>query len=282
MKGKTVYVILSLLVAFGCKQEAGETSKDVIVTVGNESLTRQIFDASVPKGLSKQDSLIVAENFIQFWIREALMYEIAEKNVADKKEINRLVENYRQALVIYRYQEQLIQEKLSKAISEKDIKQYYNENKENFKLDIPLVKGMLLKIPSDAPKINDVRVWYKSTKPKDIENLDKYIVQNAVSYDDFLDHWVDLESLKDKLPAKELGKNVSQRQRHIELQDSSFYYFISLHDYLAEGDYGPVEHVEPFIKEILIIRKKTDFLKSIENDLYNKALKEEKIKFHIE
>ena len=280
MKRKIVFVILSLLVISGCKQESGETGKGVIVTVGGESLTRQVLETYIPTGISKQDSLIVAENFIQFWIQEVLMLEIATKNVADKKEINRLVENYRQALVIYRYQEQLVQEKLSKTISEKDIKQYYNENKENFKLDGPLVKGMLLKIPSDAPKINDVRIWYKSTKPKDIESLDKYIVQNAVSYDDFLDHWVDLQSINDKLPARELGKNVTQR--HIELQDSSFYYFITLQDHLAAGDYEPIEHAEPFIKEILINQKKTDFLKSIETDLYNKALKEGKIKFHTE
>lgn len=280
MKGKIVSVLLSLLVVFGCKETSGEASKDVIVSVGNESLTQQVLETHIPKGLSEQDSLITAENFIRFWIQEILMYEIAAKNIADKQEINRLVENYRQALVIYRYQEQLVQEKLSKTISEKDIEQYYMNNKENFVLDNPIVKGMLLKIPSDAPKINDVRIWYKSTKVKDIESLDKYIVQNAVSYDDFLDHWVDLPTLKEKIPAGGLGKNATQR--HIELRDSSFYYFIILEDYLAAGDYEPIEYAEPFIKEILINQKKTDFLRGIENDLYNKALKEGKIKFHIE
>ncbi|MCL2650663.1 MAG: peptidyl-prolyl cis-trans isomerase [Candidatus Azobacteroides sp.] len=280
MKGKIVFVILSLLATFGCKQKSEEVSKGVIVTIGNESLTRQVLEAYIPNGISKQDSLVVAENFIRFWIQETLMYDIATKNVADKDEIKRLVENYRHALIIYRYQEQLVQEKLSKTISEKDIKQYYQDNIESFKLDAPLVKGMLLKIPSDAPKINDVRIWYKSTKPQDLESLDKYIVQNAVSYDNFLDHWVDLESIKDKLPTKELEKNVLQK--YIELQDSSFCYFINFQNYLAAGDYEPIEHAEPFIKEILINRKKTDFLRNIEADLYNKALKEGKIKFHIE
>ena len=280
MKGKIAFVILSLLAISGCKQQAEEAGKGVIVSIGSATLTKQELDAYVPKGLSRQDSLISAENYIQFWIQETLMYEIASENVADKKEIERLVKNYRQALIKYRYQEQLIQEKLSKSISQRDVDQYYEDNKANFKLEAPLIKGMLLKIPSDAHKIDDVRNWYKSTKPKDIESLDKYIVKNAVSYDDFLDHWVALEFVKDKLPAGKLDSN--SLQRHIELQDSSFFYFINIRDYLRPGDYEPVEHAEPHIKEILINQKKTDFLKDVENDLYNKALKKGRIKFHIE
>ena len=280
MKGKIAFVILSLLVISACKKQTEKTSKGVIVAIGNHVLTMEELESYVPKDLSEQDSLIAAENFIQLWIQEELMYEIASKNVVDKKGIERLVENYRQSLIIYRYQEQLVREKLSKAISQKDINQYYEEHKENFKLDDPLIKGMFLKIPSNAPDIENVRLWYKSTKTKDIESLDKYIVKNAVSYDDFLDHWVDLESVKDKLPAGELNENM--QQKHIELRDSSFYYFINIHDYLRPGDFEPVEHAEPYIKEILINQKKADFIRNVENDLYNEAMKKGKIKFHIE
>jgi len=280
MKGKIAFVLLSLLIISACKQQKEKVSKDIIVSIGNLSLTRKELESYVPKGLSKQDSVTSAENFIQLWIQEELMYEIASKNVADKQEIEHLVDNYRQSLIIYRYQEQLVQEKLSKVISSNDIKQYYEEHKENFKLDNPLIKGMFLKIPSNAPNIEDVRVWYKSTKTKDLENLDKYIVKNAVSYDDFIDHWVDLESIKNKLPAGKLEQNL--QQKYIEVQDSSFIYFINIQDYLGSGDLEPIEHAEPYIKEILVNQKKADFIRSVENDLYNQALKKGRIKFHIE
>ena len=280
MKGKIAFVLLSLLIISACKQQKEKVSKGVIVSIGNQSLTREELESYVPKGLSKQDSVTSAENFIQLWIQEELMYELASKNVADKKEIEHLVDNYRQSLIIYRYQEQLVQEKLSKVISSNDIKQYYEEHKENFKLDNPLIKGMFLKIPSNAPDIEDVRAWYKSTKTKDLENLNKYIVKNAASYDDFLDHWVDLESIKNKLPAGKLEQNLPQR--YIEVQDSSFVYFINIQDYLGSGDLEPIEHAEPYIKEILVNQKKADFIRNVENDLYNDALKKGRIKFHIE
>jgi len=280
MKGKIAFVVLSLLIISACVQQTETMGKDVVVSIGNQTLTKEELDSFIPKGLSEQDSLIFAENFIQLWIQDKLMYDIASKNVAGKKEIERLVENYRQSLIIYRYQEQLVQEKLSKTISQKDIEQYYDEYKENFKLDNPLIKGMFLKIPSNAPGIENVRNWYKSTKTKDIESLDKYIVKNAVSYDDFLDHWVDLETVKNKLPAGKLGENI--QQKYIELKDSSFYYFINIQDYLLPGDIEPIEHAEPYIKEILINQKKADFIRNVESDLYNKALNSGKIKFHTE
>ena len=280
MKGKIVFVILSLLAFSACKRQTEKASKDAIVAIGNHVLSREELEAYIPKSISTQDSLIAAENFIQLWIQEELIYDIASKNVADKKEIERLVENYRQSLIIYRYQEQLVREKLSKAISQKEIRQYYEEHKENFKLDNPLIKGMFLKIPSNASDIENVRVWYKSAKTKDIESLDKYIVKNAVSYDDFLDHWVDLQSVKDKLPTGKPDENMLQR--YIEVQDSSFFYFINIRDYLRPGDFEPIEHAEPYIKEILVNQKKADFIRSVENDLYNEALKKGKIKFHIE
>ena len=122
--------------------------------------------------------------------------------------------------------------------------------------------------------------WYKSTKTNDIENLDKYIVKNAVSYDDFLDHWVNLETVKDKLPAGKLGENI--QQKFIELRDSSFYYFINIQEYLLPGDIEPIEHAESYIREILINQKKADFIRNVESELYDKALNNGKIKFHIE
>ncbi len=280
MRGKIVFVILSLLIISACKQQTGTMSKNIVVSVENQALTKEELESFIPKGLSGQDSLIFAENFIRLWIQDKLMYDIASKNVAGKKEIERLVENYRQSLIIYRYQEQLVQEKLSKTISQKDIEQYYEEHKENFKLDNPLIKGMFLKIPANASGIENVRIWYKSTKTNDIENLDKYIVKNAVSYDDFLDHWVNLETVKDKLPAGKLGENI--QQKFIELRDSSFYYFINIQEYLLPGDIEPIEHAESYIREILINQKKADFIRNVESELYDKALNNGKIKFHIE
>jgi len=280
MKGKFSLVILSLFAVLGCSEKTTrEADKDFIVSVDNQVLTLQELKKHIPEGVSSQDSIIAAEHYIQFWIQDILMYDVASKNISNKEEIDQLVENYRRSLVTYQYQEQLVEEKLSKKISEEEIDRYYKENRDHFKLDVTLIKGQLIVVPKDAPHLKDVRSWYKSSKPKDLESLDKYIVQNAVTYDSFYDNWVDLNTIEEKLPVNDL-KSSDLQSKYVELQDSTFCYFLHIQSYILPGSIGPEEYMEDFIKEILINQKKVDFLRAVETDVYNTALKRGRIIFH--
>lgn len=49
----------------------------------------------------------------------------------DKAEVDKLVEEYRHSLIRYRYQEQLIKERLSSEFQESDMLSYYEENQKN-------------------------------------------------------------------------------------------------------------------------------------------------------
>jgi hypothetical protein len=100
---------LSLLL-ISCNGE--DSSGAPVVKVGNSTLYRYNLDREIPAGLSSADSIIAAEHFIRQWATEALLYDIALKNVKDLDDINRLVEKYRRSLIIYKYQEQLLNERL--------------------------------------------------------------------------------------------------------------------------------------------------------------------------
>lgn len=55
-----------------------------------------------------------------------LLYAKAESNIPDNVEIDRLVENYRKALIMHTYQQQLISQKLSEEIPEQELTDFYN------------------------------------------------------------------------------------------------------------------------------------------------------------
>lgn len=276
---KVIYILVLLsLLASGCSQRQEEASNDVIVSVYDQSLTVSELNKNIPQGITKEDSVITAENYIKFWIHDVLLYDVAKKNIANKEEIEELIENYKRSLIIYHYQEQLIQEKLSKNISKEEISKYYMENANVFKLEISLLKGFLLKLPTDAPQVKNVKEWSKSNRQQDLEKLDKYIVKNAVSFDDFQGHWIDWDTVNEKLPKNELSA-VTLKEGVIELQDSAFIYILNVQSYLSPGNTAPEEFAEKNIREILINQKKIEFLRKLEEDLYNEALKEGKIKF---
>ncbi len=275
-------VILSLL-AVSCGTNTTQQGKDVVASVGSKTLTRQEVEDGMTKSISSEDSIIFADKIVRQWVKDNLLYDIASKNISDKEHINQLVENYRRSLIIYQYQEQLVNEKLSKDIGDEEMAKYFEVNSDKFKLDQVLVKGLFLKIPLNAPQINEVREWYKSSSKAVLEKLDKYTVGNAVKYDYFVDNWVMFSELMDNLPTHYDDPDaVVKNNKNIELQDSSYYYFLNIKEYLLPGDQAPFEHVKPVIKEVLVNQRKMDFLKTVEDDLYNKAVEKGQVKFYME
>lgn len=273
-------VIVSLL-AVSCKRETANNVDKVVAKVGNKYLTQDELKNNLPFYSTPEDSIIAAEYYIRTWINDNLLYEMAEKNITDKENIDLLVENYRKSLVIYQYQEQLINEKLSKEIEGDEIIQYYEKNQDKFLLDRPLIKGIFLKIPIDALQIEQVRTWYKNLSPASIEKIEKYSVQNASSYDYFMDSWVDFNELMENWPVySKKTTDWIRKNAHIEYEDDNYYYFLTITDYLLPGDKAPFEYAQSTAKEILVNQQKINFLRKTEEDLYNKALKNGQIVFY--
>ena len=76
--------------------------------------------------------------------------EKAQSNIPDNGEIEKLVENYRKALIMHTYQQALIHQRLSNEISEGELADYYEKNKELFRLERPLMQGLFIKVPLTA------------------------------------------------------------------------------------------------------------------------------------
>ena len=112
--------------------------------------------------MSKDDSLLFAEHYIRNWVEDILLYEKAQSNIPDNGEIEKLVENYRKALIMHTYQQALIHQRLSNEISEGELTDYYEKNKELFRLERPLMQGLFIKVPLTAPELNKVPRWYKT------------------------------------------------------------------------------------------------------------------------
>ena len=160
MKHTLVFLCILGLLA-GCQMQVAEDN-DVLVTVDKYSLRRSEIEQIIPKGTSQADSLLLAESFVKKWIKNVLVYEVAERNIGDKnEEINRLVDEYRRSLLRHRYQKDMMQTKLSSDIKEQEIAVYYEANQDKFKLDKNLIKGLFLKVPINAPGLDKVRKQYR-------------------------------------------------------------------------------------------------------------------------
>lgn len=281
MKALIFYIII-IFCFFACKKPQVTENNDALVKLNDKVLLKSEVLSLIPKGISSADSSLLAESYIKKWVKEKLVYDVAQQNLADEQaDIDNLVENYRKSLIRYRYQEKLVREKLSSVIKESDMKSFYEANPEKFKLDKNLIKGLFLKIPVDAPNVAQVKEWYKSPTEPALEKIEKYSVQYATVYEYFYDKWVDFDDVMDNIP-DHIANPVAflKNNKSLEVKDSSYYYFLNIKQYLPVGSVEPYEYAEPEIRDILVNQRKLEFLRNFEDELYNDALKKGKMTYY--
>ena len=282
---RIVFMFLTFVVLLGaCKGSQPADTTDVLVSVKGRTLNRSEVNKLIPRGISSADSLLLAESFTKKWVKDVLVYDVALRNLGDEKEeVDKLVEEYRRSLVRYRYQERLVEEKLKTDIRESDKLNYYEENQKKFVLDKALVKGLFLKIPVDAPGLVDVKGWYRSTSEASLEKIEKYSVQNASIYDYFYDKWVDFDQVMDNIPVHVSNANDFLRaNKFVEVSDSTYCYLLNIKEYLPAGSVAPYDYASAQIVEMLTNRRKVEFLKKFEEELYNDAVRSGDVKFYTE
>lgn len=279
---KLVWIFCVAVALLGCTQQYDHKGKTPLVEVAGKFLYEEDLRLAMPLNQSKEDSVLFAEHYIKTWIEDVLLFDKAEGNIPDNDKINTLVENYRKALIMHVYQEELVGQKLANEIPDNEVEAYYEQNKSLFVLDKPIVKGLLIKVPLHSQGLADVRRWYKRNTQDAIEKLEKYSLRNAVTYDYFYDQWKPVEDLASLVPVKELktdGKYLD-RNRNLELKDTAYHYFLHVEDFQGEGQVKPLDFAKAEIKEVLINLKRVDFIEQVKDELYRRASDRNKIIYY--
>lgn len=276
------YFLLLLLVSCSAKSDPNiEKGKEPIVSVYGKTLYRSDIENAISERITAGDSLNSAEAYVKMWVNEELIHAKAIQNVADKDRIDKLVENYKQSLIVFTYLENLLKEELSKTISENDLKDYYDKNPGSLKLQSNIVKGLFLKVPKSSSELNNLRKWYRQSTLAAKESIEKSAVQNAVIYDYFYDRWISVNDVLSYIPVPISDSNQFLRtNKNFEIQDSTYVYLLHIEEYALAGNNTPYEYAKSQITDILINKKRDAFLKQFEQDLYKKALDENDIKFY--
>ncbi len=278
------FVIFSLLlVIFSCSTYHSNNGGDPIATVGDKYLYLSDIPDFFSYELSAKDSAIIAKKYIQKWIKKQLILQKAELNltVAKQREVNKQLEETRASLIIYQYEQEMIKQKLDTIVTENEIEAFYRENPSNFILKQNIVKALYVKLLIDAPNLNKVKQWYKSNNDEDLTQLESYCYQYAEKFDYFNEDWISFNKLLKELPViipdQERFLN---RNNYIETQDSLYHYFVHLRGLTLKGAVSPVEFVQNDIKTIILTNRKIEFLKELENNIYNDALNRDEFEIY--
>ncbi len=280
---RLIYLFVCIVVLAACSSESdlSQNGKDALVGVKGRVLSEQEVWDAMPKGFTSADSVQFVDNYVKSWVGKELLYDQALRNVPDLQEIDKLVEQYRKQLIIFEYQKQLISERLEQQISETEMENFYEMYADKFKLNSAIIKGLFLKVPEDAPQIEDLKKWCRTTDAQSIENIEKYSLKNAIIYEYFIDKWVSFADVMDNIPYAITDQTAFLRNNKVlEVNDNGYWYLLKISDYMAKGSLEPFDFAKTQILEILINRKKLTFFKDIEQDMYEDALRRKQIQFY--
>lgn len=271
---QVLFFFIGIVLVSACQKNASNLEELPIARVYDKYLYMSDLNNLLPQNMTEIDSLALVKDYIEKWIQKELILAKAEENLTEEeKDVDKQINDYRTSLLVFKYKQNLLQQKLDTVITQEQIQNYYNQNSSNFVLNENLTKGIFIKVPRSAPEIWKVRRWYKSDKEEHITALEAYCFEHAAEVDYFDNEWIKFEPLLNKMPPLyNTPENILKYRKNIEVRDTSYYYFLRITDYRVEGAIAPIEHIESNIRDILLNKRKIQFINRLEADIYNDAL----------
>lgn len=275
-----VYIVFSFLLITACNQTT-ETSEPV-AKVGTQVLTLSELSANIPDYLDDTDSVLWADDYIKKWIQRELLLLKAEQNLkSELKDVRKELEEYRNSLLVYRYKNELMKQKMDTTVKESVILKYFNDHRESFILNRNIVKAIYIKVPIEVSSPETLKEWCASPEKAKQDKLNEYCMTYAKAYDRFNDQWVAADMVLKNTPVEitNQGKFL-EKNAFIESNDKVYFYLVYIRDYRLEGEVSPVEYVQNDIRNLILSKQKIEFLKQIEKDIYKEGLDKNKVKLY--
>jgi hypothetical protein len=276
-------VILLLLFFVSCNYFKPEAKPQAIARVNDAYLFKDEIKDIVPPGTSKEDSIVIVRSFIDRWASQKLMMNAAEINLSAEKqaEYNKLIRQYKIDLYTKGYLEEIVKTTVDTIISEAELKEYYKENKENFRTDGTLVKLRYIHLPKDHPKFQTIRSKFFDYRKSDKKFWDTYGMQfKSFVLNDSV--WVEMNQIYKKLPFinPDNRDDYISRGKAIEKQDSLDVYLVKVTNVLDKNQVSPYEYVKPTLEQVILNKRKLELIKKFEKDITDDAIKNEKYEIY--
>ncbi|MCL9769818.1 hypothetical protein NAT47_05255 [Flavobacterium sp. HXWNR69] len=282
MKYWTSIFLLFLLVA-SCDYFKPPKEPKAIARVGKSYLYESDILNLVPNGTSKEDSITIVKSFIDRWATQKLLFEAAEKNIGkDQVEaFNDLIEQYKVDLYTEAYLENLVIRQVDTLVTESQIQDYYNKNKQYFKNPSELVKLRYINLVKENPKFAKIKSKFTSFTKKDKKELEQMAVQfKSYAFNDSI--WVDINQVYEKIPFI----NIDNKQHYIssgsnfQYPDSTTIWLVKVNSVLPKDSATPLEFLKPTIKQIIINNRKLELINTLEKEITNDAIKDNKYEIY--
>jgi len=260
-----------LLLATACNR--ADRGRVPVARVDNTWLYLDDVTHTIPDGAKESDSIFAVRSFTDQWIRQQILLKHAEENLREARpDFERQLRDYRNSLLIYSFEEQLVQQNLDTVVTDQQIRAYYDANKEDFILKDNIVKVLYVKLFRNDPSAAQIRRLMQNLQDADRLKLAALCRQSAVNY--YLDDevWLFFNDLLKEIPIVTYNQEAFiTNNRFVEINDSVYHYIIAIRDFRITDNYSPVSLEKERIRFSILNQRKAVLLQKLSEDLYQRA-----------
>ncbi len=261
----------SLLLLWSCSSENENTTEKPLATVFDKSLYPSDIEGIVGPGINAKDSSMLVNSFIENWAKEQLIIAIAEQNIPDDLDVDRLVEDYRLSLIRHSYEQKLVEQRLDSMVTDTEIRRYYESALDQYQLDKTVVQGKFIKLPKEAPEQDTLKLWWKNPV-ENKQNLaeycriyaDKFLVEDSI--------WIDVDYLAAEFPISSLKEGSISGGLNTTISSDEFVYYIKVDKVVRQGQIAPLSYVKNKIIKVILRKRKFELLDNMTDELYKREL----------
>lgn len=269
---KRYFLFLLLLISCDFNKKS---DNNYVARVGEEFLDYSYLNDLIPKNISFEDSVELANKIISEWATSKLLLQNAQNNLNEneKESIDEKSKKYRDNLILSDYKNKISKNNPDTVVTDNEINVFYETNSKNFTLYNEIIQGRYLKLNKNNFNINEIKRRFNRFNLADRYFFDSISIQ-LLNYSFNDSTWINKNLFFNKIPAlnnDEIQRIVKNNLFYIK-EDSLALYLIKINKYKKANDYAPLDYIYERIRELISNRKRIDYLIKIEKELIEDAL----------
>jgi hypothetical protein len=247
----------------------------VLAQVEGEYLFLSDLAGVVPQGISHSDSIALAKNFINNWVKNRLMIVQAERNLTEEQlDFSKQLEDYRNSLVIYHYETLLIDQELDTVVTDAQIMSFYRSHLGDFELKENILRAYYAIVNSETPLLDLVLEIFDLPDALAVDSLLYYEKSDdmlSLSVD--TSYWMSFFQFQQIIPIESYNQELFlKNKRFIRIEENGMVFLVKVVNFKIKDDISPLEVERQDIRHIIINQRKVRLIKKVRDDIYKKAL----------
>jgi hypothetical protein len=272
MKLKNIVPFFAVLMLFACSKSS-KTDKKALARVNSSYLYSSDVEG-MGSGLSKEDSATQVSLYIEKWAVDQLMLEMANSklNQKESEKIDRMVENYRNSLVVAAFEEESVRKELDTLVSSEQITAYYKINRDQYISGKEMIRCHFVRVKRSLPDIDKLRNWFKSDDKKDFEKVKEYCLsKQGINFVLDSDEWINPEKIAEMLPEKSLDLSTVKTDRSYDRTEDDYLYLFRVFEIRERNSPIPMSQVKDEIAKIILQQRSNEILQKIRSKAAEKV-----------